>query len=159
MRRLSPEVRAAIRAKGLRNGVLTTSAPTGTTSMFAGNVSSGIEPVFATAFTRKITQPDGTKAEERVQDYAAWLYHQMFGQDTPLSEAFVTAMELTPDDHVAMQAAAQAWVDSGISKTVNCPEDITFEAFEYVYKAAYRSGCKGCTTYRPNDITGSVLST
>jgi ribonucleoside-diphosphate reductase alpha chain len=76
----------------------------------------------------------------------------------PLTDAFVSAADLTPDDHVAMQAAAQRWIDSGISKTVNCPEDISFAAFKSVYRNAYASGCKGCTTFRPNDVTGVVLS-
>ena len=156
---LDPDVRSAIARHGLRNGVLTTIAPTGTTSMFGGNVSSGIEPVFATSYTRKITRPDGTKSEDLVQDYAVWLYYQMFGEDTPLTDAFVTAQDLRPADHVRMQAVAQRWIDSGISKTVNCPEDIPFAVFEDVYRQAFESGCKGCTTYRPNPVTGSVLST
>lgn len=155
---LDPEVRQAIAAYGLRNGVLTTIAPTGTISMFGGNVSSGIEPVFATAFKRKITRPDGSKSEELVEDYAALLFHKMFGKNTPLTDAFVTVKDLRPDEHVRMQAAAQRWVDSGISKTVNCPENIPFSAFENVYLQAFEAWCKGCTTYRPNAITGSVLS-
>lgn len=155
---LDADVRAAITQHGLRNGVITTIAPTGTISMFAGNVSSGIEPIFAKSYTRKITQADGTKATEEVMDYAVWLHREMFGPDAALPDSFVTAMTLAPSDHIAMQAAAQKWVDSGISKTVNCPADIAFEAFEDVYLSAYKSGCKGCTTYRPNDITGSVLT-
>jgi ribonucleoside-diphosphate reductase alpha chain len=70
---------------------------------------------------------------------------------------FVTAQDLAPAEHVRMQAAVQRHVDSAISKTVNVPEDISFEAFQAVYLDAYRRGCKGCTTYRPNAITGSVL--
>ena len=155
---LDPEVQAAIGEFGLRNGTLTTIAPTGTISMLAGNVSSGIEPVFAMSYNRAITKPDGSKGLEKVEAYAAWKYHQIFGRDAELTGAFVTVHNLTPDDHVRMQATAQKWVDSGISKTVNCPEDIPFEEFEGVYMSAYESGCKGCTTYRPNAITGSVLS-
>ncbi|MGC3936811.1 adenosylcobalamin-dependent ribonucleoside-diphosphate reductase [Roseobacter sp. EG26] len=156
--RLDADVQHEIGKYGLRNGVLTTIAPTGTISMFAGNVSSGIEPMFATSYKRMVTGPDGTKSQEEVVDYAAWLYRQLHGPDAALSEAFVTALELHPSDHVRMQAAAQRWVDSGISKTVNCPEDIAFEKFEDVYLEAYRSGCKGCTTYRPNAVTGSILA-
>lgn len=157
---LDPDVREAIARLGLRNGALTTIAPTGTTSMFGGNVSSGIEPVFATSFRRKITRPGsgGQKTEEEVEDYAVHLFHRLFGRETPLTDAFVTVNDLRPDEHIRMQAAAQRWVDSGISKTVNCPENIPFAAFEDVYRLAYESGCKGCTTYRPNPITGSVLS-
>jgi ribonucleoside-diphosphate reductase alpha chain len=70
----------------------------------------------------------------------------------------VNAQTLAPQDHVAMQAAAQEWVDSSISKTINCPPDISFEDFKDVYLSAWDLGCKGCTTYRPNDVTGSVLS-
>ena len=155
---LDPEVRAAIETHGLRNGTLTTIAPTGTVSMLAENVSSGIEPIFSTSYNRTITTADGTKTTERVMDYAAWRFAQNYGADAPLPDSFVTAADLSPQDHVAMQAAAQKWVDSGISKTVNCPEDIAFEDFKGVYMAAYDEGCKGCTTYRPNPITGSVLS-
>jgi len=156
---LDPDVRDLIEQYGLRNGTLTTIAPTGTTSMLASNVSSGIEPIFSTSFLRTITNPDGTKAMERVTDYAVWRHAQIFGEDTPLPAAFVTADDLTPQDHVCMQAAAQKWVDSGISKTVNCPENISFDAFKEVYMSAYQSGCKGCTTYRPNAVTGAVLTT
>jgi ribonucleoside-diphosphate reductase alpha chain len=72
-------------------------------------------------------------------------------------ELFVSAQTLKPSDHLTMQAAAQALVDSSISKTVNCPEDISFEEFGDIYVQGYDSGCKGLTTYRPNAITGSVL--
>ncbi|SLN58102.1 adenosylcobalamin-dependent ribonucleoside-diphosphate reductase [Pseudooctadecabacter jejudonensis] len=156
---LDPEVRALVAEHGLRNATLTSIAPTGTISMLAGNVSSGIEPIFATSFNRVVTRPDGTKETERVMDYAAMVFGRLYGEDTPLPESFVSVADLSPADHVAMQAAAQKWVDSGISKTVNCPEDISFEAFKSVYRDAFDSGCKGCTTFRPNDVTGSVLST
>lgn len=146
-----------IRAHGVRNALLTSIAPTGTISLYAGNVSSGIEPVFAYAYNRKVLQPDGTRTTEEVVDYAVHLWRQKFG-DKPFPDYFVNAQTLTPQDHVRMQAAAQEWVDSSISKTINCPEDISFEDFEDVYLQAYEMGCKGCTTYRPNDITGSVLT-
>ncbi len=155
---LDADVRAEVDRHGLRNGTLTTIAPTGTISMFAGNVSSGIEPIFSTSYLRAITNPDGTKSLDRVIDYAVWRHDAIFGSGLPLPEAFVTASDLTPSDHIRMQAAAQKWVDSGISKTVNCPEDIAFDAFKDIYLEAYEAGCKGCTTYRPNAITGSVLS-
>ena len=155
---LDPETRRTIAKHGLRNGTLTTIAPTGTTSMFGGNVSSGIEPVFATAYKRTITGPEGLKGTETVEDYAAWLYHRMFGRAAALPSSFITANDLRPEDHIRMQAAAQQWVDSGISKTVNCPETIPFAVFEDIYLKAFEAGCKGCTTYRPNATIGSVLS-
>ncbi len=148
---------AAIRTHGIRNALLTSIAPTGTISLYAGNVSSGIEPVFAYEYTRKVLQKDGARSEERVEDYAVRLWRQRHG-DAPLPDYFVNAQTLAPMDHVRMQAAAQKWVDSSISKTINCPEDISFEAFKEVYMQAWDLGCKGCTTYRPNAVTGSVLS-
>ena len=154
---MDEDVRDAIRTHGIRNALLTSIAPTGTISLYAGNVSSGIEPVFANAYTRKVLQKDGSKTEEEVVDYAVAKWREIHG-DTDLPEHMVTAQTLAPADHVRMQAAAQKWVDSSISKTINCPEDISFEAFKDVYMMAWDQGCKGCTTYRPNAVTGSVLS-
>ena len=157
IRGLEPEVRDAIKRHGIRNALLTSVAPTGTISLVADNVSSGIEPVFALAYTRKVLQPDGTRVEEEVSDHALRKFRAIHGDDAALPDYFVTAQDLTPAEHVRMQAAVQKHVDSAISKTVNVPADISFESFQAVYLDAYKSGCKGCTTYRPNDITGSVL--
>jgi len=157
VRGLDADVRAAIAEHGIRNALLTSIAPTGTISLWADNVSSGIEPIFALAYTRRVKNPDGTLREEEVSDHAVRRYRALFGAEAELPAYFVTAQTLTPRDHVRMQAAVQRNVDSAISKTVNCPEDISFEAFKDIYLDAYASGCKGCTTYRPNAITGSVL--
>ena len=157
MARMDADVRQAVRDHGIRNALLTSIAPTGTISLYAGNVSSGIEPVFAHAYTRKVLQKDGSRREEEVVDYAVGLWRELH-PDAPLPDWFADAQMLAPMDHVAMQAAAQEWVDSSISKTINVPEDIGFEAFKDVYLAAWDQGCKGCTTYRPNAVTGSVLS-
>lgn len=157
MQAMDADVRAAVAEHGIRNALLTSIAPTGTISLYAGNVSSGIEPVFAYSYTRKVLQKDGSRSEEEVVDYAVQMWRDRMG-DAPLPAYFVNAQTLPPEDHVRMQAAAQKWVDSSISKTINCPEDISFEAFKNVYFQAWDLGCKGCTTYRPNDVTGSVLS-
>ncbi len=157
LQKMDDDVREAIRENGIRNALLTSIAPTGTISLLAGNVSSGIEPVFAFAYTRKVLQRDGSRTEEEVVDYAVQLWRDKFG-DTEFPDHFVNAQTLSPADHVRMQAAAQEWVDSSISKTINCPADISFEDFKDVYMQAWDTGCKGCTTYRPNDVTGSVLS-
>jgi ribonucleoside-diphosphate reductase alpha chain len=154
---LDDDVRAIIAEHGLRNGCLTSIAPTGTTSLLAGNVSSGIEPVFAYAYERRILQPDGSARMEPVEDYAMRVWRSARGDAAPPVELFVSAQTLKPSHHLTMQAAAQALVDSSISKTVNCPEDITFADFNEIYLQGYESGCKGLTTYRPNAITGSVL--
>jgi ribonucleoside-diphosphate reductase alpha chain len=157
MIQMDEDVKKAVNKFGIRNALLTSIAPTGTISLYAGNVSSGIEPVFAYSYKRKVLQNDGSHVEEEVVDYAVQLWRDKFG-DAPLPDFFVSAQNLTPADHVKMQAAAQKWVDSSISKTINCPEDISFDDFKEVYIQAYDTGCKGCTTYRPNEVTGSVLS-
>ncbi|MDX1715870.1 MAG: adenosylcobalamin-dependent ribonucleoside-diphosphate reductase [Anderseniella sp.] len=155
---LDEDVRAAIAKHGIRNALLTSIAPTGTISLFAGNVSSGVEPVFSLKYNRKVLQPDGSHVVEPVEDFALRLFRQIKGQDAPLPDAFVTTAELSPHEHLIMQSALQKHVDSSISKTVNVPENISFEAFRNVYAEAWDMGLKGCTTYRPNDVTGSVLS-
>ena len=157
MQELDEDVRKAIATHGIRNALLTSIAPTGTISLFADNVSSGLEPVFSFRYTRNIIQRDGSRREEEVSDYAYRLFHRLKGENLPLPDYFVDAQSLSPADHVVMQAAVQKYVDSSISKTINVPESISFEAFKDVYRQAYDLGCKGCTTYRPNDVTGSVL--
>jgi ribonucleoside-diphosphate reductase alpha chain len=155
---LPPDIYNAIASHGIRNALLTSIAPTGTISLFADNVSSGIEPVFAFSYTRKVLQPDGSRREEQVSDHAVRVFREKFGADTTLPDYFVNAQTLVPSDHLAVQAAAQPYIDSAISKTINVPAEISFEDFAHVYLQAYEMGCKGCTTYRPNDVTGSVLS-
>ena len=157
--RLSNSVRQGIAKSGLRNGLLTSIAPTGTISLFAGNVSSGIEPIFSVSYERKVRQADGSRTSHRVDDYAARLWWHLKGAGEPLPDAFVTAGDLSPHEHLVMQAAVQKHIDSSISKTINVPEDLDFDAFKQVYSEAYDLGLKGCTTFRPNNITGSVLST
>jgi ribonucleoside-diphosphate reductase alpha chain len=157
MKGMPRHIRSQIKEHGIRNALLTSIAPTGTISLYAGNVSSGIEPIFALSYERKVMQKDGSKITEVVEDYGVTKFKRdNVGVKLPAS--FVTAQTLTPSAHVRMQAAAQRWVDSSISKTINCPEDIDFDSFKQVYMDAYDTGCKGCTTYRPNDVTGSVLT-
>ncbi|MCH7937483.1 MAG: adenosylcobalamin-dependent ribonucleoside-diphosphate reductase [Proteobacteria bacterium] len=155
--KLDQDVRDAITRHGIRNALLTSIAPTGTISLLADNVSSGLEPVFSFKYTRRVMMPDGARREESVTDYAYREFRRQFGDDAPLTGAFVDAQGLSPNDHLVMQAAVQKYVDSSISKTINCPEGITFAAFKDIYAQAFDLGCKGCTTYRPNEITGAVL--
>lgn len=158
IKRLPFDLREDIARYGIRNGLLTSIAPTGTISLFAGNVSSGIEPVFAYSYSRRVLMPDGTAEEQIVRDYAVAAFHAKFGDTAELPDYFVSAQTLTPDDHLRVQAAAQKYIDSSISKTINLPQTIAFDAFKDVYMTAYETGCKGCTTYRPNAVTGSVLT-
>ncbi|MGQ9371509.1 adenosylcobalamin-dependent ribonucleoside-diphosphate reductase [Azospirillum sp. ST 5-10] len=158
VRALPDDVRALVAEHGVRNALLTSIAPTGTISLFADNVSSGIEPVFAYTHERSVLLADGSRRTETVSDHAYRLFRERFGPDAPLPDSFVDSQSLSPSEHVVMQAAAQRHVDSSISKTINCPEDLPFEAFKDVYRQAYELGCKGCTTYRPNPVTGAVLA-
>jgi ribonucleoside-diphosphate reductase alpha chain len=155
---LDKDVKEAIGRHGIRNALLTSIAPTGTISLLADNVSSGLEPVFSFSYTRTVLMPDNTRRTEEVSDFAYRLYKRMFGEHAELPDYFVDAQRLSPGDHVVMQAAVQKYIDASISKTINCPEDISFEAFKDVYLQAYELGCKGCTTYRPNPVTGAVLA-
>jgi ribonucleoside-diphosphate reductase alpha chain len=156
--RLAPEVRALISRHGIRNGCLTSIAPTGTISLLAGNVSSGIEPIFDLSYRRRFREAGEEVREETVEDYAYRLYRAHAGPAAEVPPSFVSAAQLTPREHLRMQAAVQAHVDSSISKTINCPADIPFEAFETIYEEAFALGLKGCTTFRPNAVTGSVLA-
>ena len=157
IKELDEDVRAAIAEHGIRNALLTSVAPTGTISLFADNVSSGLEPVFSFKYRRHVLMPDGTRREEDVSDYAFRLFRRLKGSETPLTPAFVDAQSLIPEDHLVMQATVQKYIDSSISKTINVPEDTSFDDFKDIYMQAYKLGCKGCTTYRPNDVTGAVL--
>ena len=154
---LSHELRGLIGDHGLRNGLLTSIAPTGTISLLAGNVSSGIEPVFSLSQQRRILQRNGGLRTERLEDYGYGLWRKTVGKHAKRPSALVTVDDLTPAEHLAMQAAAQRHVDSSISKTINVPASISFEDFVTVYEDAYRMGLKGCTTFRPNKVTGSIL--
>jgi ribonucleoside-diphosphate reductase alpha chain len=154
---LDPDLREAIARHGIRNALVTSIAPTGTISLLADNVSSGIEPVFSFTYQRNILMPDGSRREEQVSDYAYRLYRRLHGENAALPEAFVDAQSLSPGDHLTMQAVCQRFIDSSISKTINVPAAMGFVAFKDVYRQAYELGCKGCTTYRPNEVTGAVL--
>ena len=156
---LDEDVREAIARHGIRNALLTSIAPTGTISLLADNVSSGLEPVFSFSYLRNVLMPDGTRRTEEISDHAYRLWRRLFGENEPPPDYFVDAQRLAPSDHVVMQAAVQEFVDASISKTINVPESISFEAFKDVYRQAYELGCKGCTTYRPNAVTGAVLQT
>jgi ribonucleoside-diphosphate reductase alpha chain len=154
---LPDDIRNGIVEHGIRNSHLTAIAPTGTISLLADNVSSGLEPALDFEYHRRVLDVDGNYRDFRLQNYALRRWRAEFG-DAPLPEQFATVSELTPREHLRMQAALQPYVDSAISKTINVPEDFPFEAFESLYLDAWRLGLKGCTTYRPNPITGAVLT-
>jgi ribonucleoside-diphosphate reductase alpha chain len=156
IRTLPADIRDGIARDGIRNSHLTAIAPTGTVSLLADNVSSGIEPVFQAEYARQVRGADGVCSRQALCDYAVARWRSQ-PRDADLPGAFVTARELPPADHLAMQAALQPFVDSAISKTVNVPADYPYEAFRSLYLDAYRAGLKGCTTYRPNPLRGTIL--
>lgn len=156
LRSLPAAIRDRIAEDGIRNSHLTAIAPTGTISLLANNVSSGLEPVFDSEFTRRVLECDGSYSEYTVVDYAVALWRG--GADkTSLPPAFVDARHLPPALHLDMQAAIQPCVDQAISKTINIPVDYGFAAFRDLYRLAFDKGLKGCTTFRPNPVTGEIL--
>jgi ribonucleoside-diphosphate reductase alpha chain len=152
---LPAELRDAIARHGVRNSHVTAIAPTGTISLLADNVSSGLEPIFDLAYQRRVLERSGDYTEHEVRDFDLWRKHH---GDAALPPTFVTAHAVAPEDHLAMQAALQPYVDNSISKTINVPPDFPFERFRDLYAWAYDHGLKGCTTFRPNIVTGSVLT-
>jgi len=184
--RLPEPIKAAIRAHGIRNSHLLSIAPTGTISLaFADNASNGIEPAFSWFYKRKKRMPDDTMKEYLVEDHAYRLFKHVHGvdddvlllpfdaaQERPagtvwtdaggkrcamLAPAFVNALQLSAQGHMAMNVAVQPFIDTAISKTVNVPADYPFDAFEDLYFEAWKAGLKGIATYRPNNVLGSVL--
>jgi ribonucleoside-diphosphate reductase alpha chain len=154
--RLPPELQTAIQQHGLRNSHLLCVAPAGTISLaFADNVSNGIEPVFAWQTRRRKRETGEVWREYLVEDHAYRCYRHLFGQQT-LPPYFVTALDLSAQQHLNLVAAVAPYVDAAISKTVNVAADCPFEDFQQLYWRAWESGLKGLTTYRPNQITGAV---
>jgi ribonucleoside-diphosphate reductase alpha chain len=153
---LPGDIQDGIARFGLRNSHLTAIAPTGTISLLANNVSSGLEPVYEFNYTRRVLELDGSYTEHKLTDYALRLWRERHGDDA-LPAAFVDTHALAPAAHLAMQAALQPHVDNSISKTINVPRDYRFEDFKEIYERAYDMGLKGCTTFRPNPVTGEIL--
>jgi ribonucleoside-diphosphate reductase alpha chain len=156
VQRLPADIVDAIRNHGIRNSHLTAIAPTGTISLLANNVSSGLEPVYRFEYKRRIRRLDGSFDTRPVTDYAYALYRAKHGR-RELPEAFVTVDQVLPGEQLEVQAALQKWVDNAISKTINAPSAISFEDFRSIYERAYELGLKGCTTFRPNPVTGAIL--
>ncbi|MEK8049748.1 adenosylcobalamin-dependent ribonucleoside-diphosphate reductase [Ideonella sp. DXS22W] len=157
--RLPQPIKDKIRAQGLRNSHLLSIAPTGTISLaFADNASNGIEPAFSWSYNRKKREADGSFKQYSVEDHAWRLYRHLKGADAPLTEAFVTALEMSAEAHASMVAAVAPYIDTSISKTVNVPADYPYEDFQGLYLQAWAQGLKGLATYRPNSVLGSVLS-
>lgn len=143
---LRPDVQDAIAKYGIRNSHLTSIAPTGTISLCADNVSSGIEPVFAYSFDRTVVEFSGPRVET-VEDYGA----RVFGVRGK------ACSRVTVQEHVAALTVAAQRVDSAVSKTCNVPSDISWEDFKNVYVSAWEGGAKGCTTFRLGGKRSGIL--
>lgn len=152
--KLNPQLRAKLEKNGVRNSHHNTIAPTGTISLLANNISNGIEPIFKHHYTRHVREGDDTNTYQ-VADYAYQMWRQMGNSGFP--ESWVDTHDLTPDAHLQIQAAMQPYIDNAISKTINLPANFPFEDLAGVYTQAYELGLKGCTVFRPNDVTGSIL--
>lgn len=160
MARQFPRLDAGLREHGMRNVTVLTQAPTGTTGSMI-DTSTGIEPYYALQYQRKSRLGLSTVRVRPVQE---WLAEHLYPDDVKLDsialpEHFVGAMDLSPQEHVHMQAPAQRWTDSSISKTANAPEDFTVEQTRELYMLAYDLGCKGVTIYRDNSRDQQVLHT
>lgn len=154
---LPEEIKSGIKRFGIRNSHLISIAPTGTISLLANNVSSGLEPIYEYHYVRRVRKLSGGFDEYHVDDYAYRLFRALHGEQVPLPETFVRAGEIIPEAHLRMQAALQPYVDNAISKTVNIPADLDFTDFGSLYETAFGMGLKGCTTFRPNPVTGQIL--
>jgi len=158
---VAPELVAELAATGARFTHHSSIAPTGTISLsLANNASNGIEPSFAHHYSRNVIR-EGKKSKEKVEvfSYELLAYRELINADAmpfsdepdkKLPDYFVAADDISPVEHVDIQAAAQKWVDSSISKTANVPTDYPYEDFKDIYRYAHKQGLKGCTTFRFN---------
>lgn len=155
--RLPSDLVNDITTKGLRNGVLLSYAPTGTVTIPIGYPAGGLEPHFAHKSNRKVRQKNQEEWKEyTVETYSSRLWHLLGNKELPAY--MVEAEDLTVEEHITMQASIQKWVDASVSKTVNVPKEMEYDDFVKVYDLAYALGCKGCATYRPSDVRGSILT-
>lgn len=155
---LDTPLKKLLEKHGARNSHHNTVAPTGTTSLLANNVSNGIEPIFKAEYDRHVRGVEDETKTYRVKDYAyqCWCAER---RESNLPPAWIDTDALTPEEHLRMQAVIQKYVDNAISKTINLPADFPFEKLTDVYTLAFELGLKGCTIFRPNPVTGSVLET
>lgn len=155
---LPEDIQAELAQQGIRNSHLLAIAPTGTISLLAGNVSSGLEPIFAASYTRTVLTEAGTSKRFMLTDYALDLWRRLTGSAAGTPPGFVTTAELPIAAHIQMQAALQPFVDNSIAKTINVSENTPFDDFKQIYDMAYDMGLKGCTTFRFSPVTGAILS-
>lgn len=154
---LSTELKSAIQQNGVRNSHHNTIAPTGTISLLANNVSNGLEPIFSSRYERTVRLTNDELKTFTVTDYALHRWQTQQNEKTH-PPAWIDSQSLLPEDHLQIQRAVQPYIDNAISKTINLPEHFPIEQLSDVYMKAYEYGLKGCTIFRPNPTTGSVLA-
>jgi ribonucleoside-diphosphate reductase alpha chain len=157
IKRLPDTIKKQLTRHGMRNSHHTAIAPTGTISLLANNISNGLEPIFEAHFHRRVRTASGKSKNFSVHDYAFLHWRKHFDPHS-LPSNWVDAQQLKPIDHLNMQAALQPYVDNAISKTIYIPERFPFKQLKAVYQKAYQLKLKGCTIFRPNPITGSVIT-
>jgi ribonucleoside-diphosphate reductase alpha chain len=157
VQQLPQDIQQGIKQWGMRNSHHNTIAPAGTISLLANNISNGLEPIFSSQYDRQVRLEDGELTNFSVTDYAYNEWKKL-SKESRLPPAWTDAQSLTPEEHLQMQRTMQPYIDNAISKTINLPEDFPFEQLSHVYEQAYDFGLKGCTIFRPNAITGSVLT-
>jgi ribonucleoside-diphosphate reductase alpha chain len=158
VRSLPNEIRNEIKKNGMRNSHHNAIAPTGSISLLANNISNGIEPIFSSSYERNVRNLEGETVKFRIKDYAFYHYQKLFNTES-LPESWRDVLTLSPSDHLAIQGVVQPYIDNAISKTINIPEKYPLSKLMGIYKEAHLLKLKGCTIFRPNPTTGSVLST
>ncbi len=158
VQQLPLDLKKLIMKDGIRNGVINCIAPTGSISLLAGNVSAGIEPVFAHRMSRRISIGSDRSVVVQQTSWSLRCYSKMGFDTSQLPHYFASALEITPDDHILMLATAQRYIDASISKTINCPLEISLSDYEAIHRNAYLSGCKSVSTYRPTGVRSSILA-
>jgi ribonucleoside-diphosphate reductase alpha chain len=155
IQRLPGDIQDGIRNHGIRNSHLLTIAPTGTTSLLWGNVSSGVEPILALTVERKIREGNDLERKVVLEDYAYRLWKRIQGNGA--APSVKTAPDISAREHIEVMAALQEFVDASISKTINFDPNTPFEEFREAYTYAYEKGLKGCTVYRDSGKIGAVI--
>jgi ribonucleoside-diphosphate reductase alpha chain len=156
IRALSAESREAIRRYGIRNSHLLAIAPAGTISLLAGNVSSGIEPIFGIESLRRVLNSEGRHHNFQVTDYAYGAWRGLQVGQPPLPDYFIDRKVISPRDHLLMQAALQPYVDGAISKTIALSQQLDRASVQEIFRTAYDLGLKGCTVFRESDRPGVI---
>jgi ribonucleoside-diphosphate reductase alpha chain len=157
VRRLPSDLRAALARHGIRNSHLLSIAPAGTISLLAGNVSSGVEPIYALQAERSIRDANKQARNVVLTDFALQCWRDAFGDGCAPPDSFVTADALGGDAHLAMQASLQPFVDNAISKTITLPRGATADSVRDLFRRAHGAGIKGCTVFRPGAMRGQVI--